>query len=618
MLHLKIKKIIARVLAFSLAAILAMPTMFTPSVFATESEEITVTYPYYGFVEDPDDPWESVYDAMDETGEVQYSDAYFSEPSPGDHPKLRAVSYALALAGFENTRDGYSSDPTIINPKLYNLLDQMGFTDLWSFDFSSDEEGHSMGTTIGHKTLADGQDLIVIAPRNYNYMTEWLSNLDVGTSGDHDGFSEAAGLIVNRFNDYLDAHDFSDYKVWVVGYSRGGAVVDLFAKYINNNLADYDFSADDFYAYTFGAPKASVTETNFSNIHDVKDGNDLLLGYVFPEAWGFYNTGVYEEIHPADLKITQSLVDITRASNPETAFEVLANNESITEDIGQQNGREFMDSWVQFVNENGLTRDYFDTEVKPPLSEIMQAYQLRTIDKQSEFLNFFIDVEYGLANRVAGSAFSDLLSGAYGDGTFAERLANFPPYLDLVKIVKGTATDADIDEFLSFLDTYMGEYSDYQDTYGEHLVVSEEEFTIIKDNLPKLIKALAPIIVADAKYTQETYGSSYSLYYTYTLASNAKDLVVGHIPESIMPILKSLIPSDDPVDPEDSGPEASEDDEVIGLPNTGSKNSASSNDIESSPSSSATFSIITVIALSVILSAALLSRRIYKNHHVRR
>ena len=171
----------------------------TGYVLAAGADEITVTYPYYGFVEDSEKPWGSVYDALDETGEIQYSDAFFDESSPGEHAKLRAASYALALAGYENQNDGYPADASNPNPKLYGMLTQMGFSDFESWDIVS-EDGHSMGTTIGHKKLADGQDLIVVAPRNYNYMTEWLSNFNVGTSGDHAGFSESAGLIVERFN----------------------------------------------------------------------------------------------------------------------------------------------------------------------------------------------------------------------------------------------------------------------------------------------------------------------------------------------------------------------------------------------------------------------------------
>ena len=527
-------------------------TLMCRSVYALDNS-YTVTYPYYAFVENPDEPWQTVWDALDATGTVEYSDQYFDAPSMGDHPELRAVSYALALAGYENQADGYPSDSSTPNPKLTKFLGELGFDDYDSWDESSEKNGHSMGTTIARKKLPSGQDLIVVAPRNYNYMTEWLSNFNVGTSGDHVGFNESAELIVERLNEYISDRQLSDYKIWIVGYSRGGAVVDLAARNINANLSDYEMSAEDFYVYTFGAPRASSVETNYANIHDVKDGNDLLLGYMFPEDWGFYNTGVYEEIHPADLEIDTAVVDISDLADSSRAFNVLADNDGLTKSVGAMKGKDFMDDWIQFIIENGFTREYFDANVKAPLSAIMQAYQLRTLDKQSEFTGFITDTTNGLAGRVAGNAFIDLTSMGYED--IGEALANFPPYQDLVKILKGTADSDDIEDFVSHLKTYAGEYSDYNNP-----AVTEEEFIILKENIPELIRVLAPFIVADAKYTQETFGEEYSLFYTYSLVSNAKNLVIGHIPESIMPILKSLIPNEG---------ESSGDDEDLPVPNTG-------------------------------------------------
>ena len=512
----------------------------------------TITYPYYGFVENPEKPWASVYDALDETDTIEYSDDFFSDPSPGDHPELRALSYALALAGYENQADGYpGTDPSNPYPKLKDMLNQMGFSDYQSWDIASESDGHSMGATIGHKTLPSGQELVVIAPRNYNYMTEWLSNFDVGTSGDHAGFTESAGYIKHNFDEYLSARNLDNYKLWVVGYSRGGAVVDLFAKTINENLNAYGIASDDFYAYTFGAPRASLTAPGYTNIHDVKDGNDLLLGYVFPELWGLYNTGTYEEIHPADLEIPSSVINIADLADPATAANILSDNEGLTEQVGTLNGREFMDSWVQFVTDQGLTREYFDTTVKAPLSEIMKLYQSRTLDKQSEFTNFIKDTSNGLAGMVAGNALYDLLFNYGGD------LSIFPTYNQLVSVLKGTATDADTDSLINTLTDYIGEYADYEAKLGVVPAISEAEFTTLKANLPRLVKALIPIIVADAAYTQSTFGENYSLYYTYTLIANAEKLVIGHIPESIMPILKSLIPEDEPIVPK--------------VPNTGRK-----------------------------------------------
>lgn len=567
-------------------AFLISTTVTRVSISSAYADGITATYPYYAFIENPDEPWASVYDALDSTDTIEYSDSYFDVASPGDHPELRAVSYALALAGFENQADGYPSSSSTPNLKLRTFLDELGFNGYQNWDIRSDVNGHSMGATIARKTLPSGQTLIVVAPRNYNYMTEWLSNFNVGTSGDHAGFSESAELIKQRLDEYIGTNHLSDYKIWMVGYSRGGAVVDLAAKMINENLSNYDMSADNFYAYTFGAPKASIVESKYANIHDVKDGNDLILGYMFPVEWGFHNTGTYEEIHPADLEITTSVVSISDLADSSRALNVLADNEGLTEAVGTMNGREFMDAWTQFVTDNGLTRDYFDTEVKAPLSAIMQAYQLRTLDKQSEFTSFITDTSNGLAGMVAANALMDLISGDYGE-TIEEALANFPPYQDLVKVLNGTATDADVDELLTSLTNYMGEYVDYETRMGKAPAITESEFNILKENLPKLVKALFPLLLADAKYTQETFGENYSLYYTYTLASNAENLVIGHIPESIMPILKSLIPTepiepddpdepdtpDDPVKPDEPDtPTDIDDDDTPSVPNTAGNN----------------------------------------------
>lgn len=529
----RIKKRLA-IAKLAIALSVTATVLLAPVAHAADSTK-TVTYPYYGFIDNPDNPWQTVFDALDETGTVEYSDDFFTEPSPGDHPKLRALSYALALAGYENQADGYPITSATPFPKLINLLDQMGFSDYQSWDISSEEDGHSMGTTIGHKTLSSGQELIVIAPRNYNYMTEWLSNFNVGISGDHAGFTESANLIATRFDNYLAARSLKNYKVWVVGYSRGGAVVDLFAKNINANLSNYRMTSDDFYVYTFGAPRASLVETKYTNIHDVKDGNDLLLGYVFPELWGFYNTGTYEEIHSADLDIAASVINISDLADSSRAINVLSSNSGLTEQVDIVNGRDFMNEWFQFVNSNGLTREYYDTEVKAPLSAVMKVYQQRTIDKQSEFTDFIKDTSNGLAGMVAGNAFYDFLANYMGD------LTSYPAYLDLVKVLKGTATDADVDELVTILTNYMGEYDDYEAKLGKVPDITEAEFQVLKTNLPKLVKALSPLLVADAAYTSATYGEQYSLYYTYTLISNAESLVIGHIPESIMPILKSLI-----------------------------------------------------------------------------
>ncbi|MBQ1528261.1 hypothetical protein IIZ77_01265, partial [Candidatus Saccharibacteria bacterium] len=392
----------------------------------------TVTYPYYAFEENPDSPWASVWDALDATDTIEYSDEFFDEASFGVHPELRAASYALALAGFENQADGY---PAIsVNYKLYTMLDELGFSEPESWDTASEPDGHSMGTTVAHKTLESGQNLVVVVPRSYNYMTEWLSNFNVGATGDHAGFSESAGLVAGRLEQYINNYNLENNKIWIVGYSRGGAVVDLVAREINQNLATYSVAEEDLYAYTFGAPRASIVETKYANIHDVKDGDDLLLGYLFPKQWGFYNTGVYEEIHEADLEIETYAVNIEDLTDSSRIANVISGESGVTLDMNTRSAKEFMDEWLEFITMHGMTREYFDTTIKPPLSAIMQILQLRTVDKQSEVSGFISDTSRGMPAMIYGNLFIDLITNAEGE-TLEEKLANFAPYQYLVNVL---------------------------------------------------------------------------------------------------------------------------------------------------------------------------------------
>ena len=526
-----------------------------PVLLALQNKTITGEYPYYAFVEDPENPWNSIWEPLDATDSYEYSDDYFAVESPGTHSALRTMSYALALAGFENTADGYPNDTGVVNPKMQKLLGELGFTDYEYWDERSEEGGHSMGPSLAHKTISyttsygedETKELIVLAPRNYNYFTEWLSNFNVGTEGDHAGFNESANLLVGRLNQYISKYGLTNYKIWMVGYSRGGAVIDLVGKKINQALSSYDMEAEDLYAYTFGAPRASVTETKYNNIHDVKDGNDLLLGYFFPEAWGFYNTGVYEEIHPADLTISTTSINTTDLVNSETVMSALISQEGLTIDEGTVNGREFMDDWVEFVDRAGLTREYFDTFVKPPLSNLMKVYQSRTLDKQGEFTDFIKNQSNGMLGMLLYHLMLDLASMS-GSST-EEMIENFPLYQDLVKVLQGEATEADIAELADYAERYIGDYDEYVQLFGTDLAVTEEELTVIRTTIPELLRALGPIIVEDAKYTRENYGDNHSLYFLTTLIGNAETLVIGHIPESIMPILKSLHEEDLPVIP---------------------------------------------------------------------
>ena len=188
------------------------------------------------------------------------------------------------------------------------------------------------------------------------------------------------------------------------------------------------------------------------------------------------------------------------------------------------------------------------------------------------------------------NAVGDMMSGKYEGSTLEEVLEHFPPYLDIVAILQGTATPTEVAELTDYLKTYMGSYTDY----GESPAVTEDEFLAVKSALPELLKAIGPLLVADAEHTVVTKGENASLYYITTVVSNFTPLVYGHTPESIRPILKSYV-----VELEDDPAEEAESLDELGVPNTGEMGSTE----ELEPDSKATGAMN--IGVAVILFTAL-------------
>ena len=91
----------------------------------------------------------------------------------------------------------------------------------------------SMGVTIGNKQLTNGRKLIIISIRGFNYEKEWASNLTLGTSGEAQGFAEAANIVFEAVNNYINnknlTQEINSGKVdfWISGHSRGGVTANI-------------------------------------------------------------------------------------------------------------------------------------------------------------------------------------------------------------------------------------------------------------------------------------------------------------------------------------------------------------------------------------------------------
>ena len=127
---------------------------------------------------------------------------------------------------------------------------------------------NTIGCCIGRKTLSDGKNLVIIAVRGGGYEAEWAGNVTLGESGEHKGFSTAAGQVFSALKDYLAERGIdgksSNTKFWIAGYSRAGATSNLTAKRI---IDAYDNSGARTFAYPIEAPKGGLESAKKSALN---------------------------------------------------------------------------------------------------------------------------------------------------------------------------------------------------------------------------------------------------------------------------------------------------------------------------------------------------------------
>lgn len=256
----------------------------------------------------------------DTVSEYFYSDGYFCSDAAIYNPSLATMSVCLEMSSWSSHEHGeeWSSKKAINVEHLLtgcagdDCIDDpgLGFTDFARNDFWNEiPTKHSIGVVAAQKQIVDdGEDytLIAVVVRGGGYYSEWGGNFVIGNSGNHVGFDvakeEALSFLKSYIGKYVvdtDSTSPKNLKLWIVGFSRGGAVANMVAGSINNNplLADSKYinpvEKEDLFCYTFEAPQGvheSTKTGSHENIHNVINLNDL-VPLVAPFAWGFSRYG---------------------------------------------------------------------------------------------------------------------------------------------------------------------------------------------------------------------------------------------------------------------------------------------------------------------------------------
>lgn len=253
-----------------------------------------------------------------------YSDAYFRGKSDDYQPRLATASAYLAMASASSSRVDETHGP---DRDIRAFLEDIGFTNIeTNADYAVTPTTETVAAAVASKQIrdADGKPctLLAIAPRSSGYGAEWASNFVLGTEGDAAGFAAGKDKVLALLGEYAQKYKLSgNLKVWIAGYSRGGAIANLTAAALIDDPAavfgtGVNLPPDQIFTYTFEAPLAgdpakSTRDPKYIRIFNIISRNDL-VPRVAPGGYGFdrYGTDHIVEEYSDTTSMRDQLVEI--------------------------------------------------------------------------------------------------------------------------------------------------------------------------------------------------------------------------------------------------------------------------------------------------------------------
>ena len=383
-----------------------------------------------------------------------YSDDYFNESGKTYNEHLMAMSYDLALSTFEEGGHSYTDA----------LLRELGFKGLEAMDLDGKPTADTVGTVIAHKKIGN-KNLVAVAIRGQNYESEWANNFIAGKTGNAKGFNDSAIKVIERLKDYIKEKDLDDVQIWMVGFSRGGAVADLAGAHINKNLDKFNVTEDDLFVYTFEAPASSTDDATYDNIYNIKSINDLIPN-VYPKEWGFRTCG--KEIIIGEPESIQTYIGLEE----ETEY-------------GEVELNEFYDQLFSWLTSR-LDRSTYAEHLEEPISKVLTIYFDKSPEEREKLKNFLLEDVKGAVldneenfNRIKPTVWSVL--GHESDYLYQKIVSDL---IDIVDSVRNTPNGS---------------------------ALTDEEYGAIKNMLYPVLRVLGPIVVDDTNYFD---GVDYDEFYT--------------------------------------------------------------------------------------------------------
>ena len=261
---------------------------------------------------------------------IFYSDDYF---------KHKATRYNSHLATLSIYMAKYSQNPgNPDNPddkdwyehqsdRVANFWTTIGFSEpRFNEDYYTKTSFDTIGIGAAYRKIKEGNNeftVIASTVRSGGYFYEWENNVWLGDGSksdyNHEGWYNAANRVIKFIGDYIAALqkegllETKQIKLWLSGFSRGGAVMNITGGLLDNKLGMDDretrnkifegvsLKREDLLVYTFEAPQgANFNSQNnaakphdelYYNIFNIVNPNDLVTK-VAMQRYGFTRFGI--------------------------------------------------------------------------------------------------------------------------------------------------------------------------------------------------------------------------------------------------------------------------------------------------------------------------------------
>ncbi len=265
-------------------------------------------------------------------GQIQedfyFNENFFENSSFYFNPHLCSLACSMALASFPSNEQSYA-DKSSNAAKLFAELDCNAAVFVANEDYKKQPEKDTIGLVCSYRTITvDGEpcNLVFLSVRGAVYQLEWCSNLKAGATyavrnQNHQGFTEAADKAIEFLKACIKSFELEGpTKIFMSGFSRAAATINLTAGYINEDaiakttdwdddkgynlssiLGDQiDIYQGDLYAFCFEAPAGLHADTstartaavdNHRNIFNIINPCDL-VPLVMPSQFQFMRYGV--------------------------------------------------------------------------------------------------------------------------------------------------------------------------------------------------------------------------------------------------------------------------------------------------------------------------------------